>query len=62
MPMNIRPFTAAAAAATTAGLTVCTLKDIVKDQCVYSCPDGRTITKPVAEPPALACPQVLIPF
>lgn len=46
--------------------TVCTLRGIERDQCVYSCPDGREIRRPIAEPgnddtPTIACPQILIP-
>ncbi|MCX5795262.1 MAG: hypothetical protein NTY77_07210 [Elusimicrobia bacterium] len=64
----VKPLPAASKAAfQAASLTVCTLRDIVKDQCVYSCPDGREIHRPVTpqDPngyPTIACPQVLIPF
>lgn len=50
-----------------AAATLCTLRDIVREMCVYSCSDGREIRRPMTPsdpdgPPAIACPQVLIPF
>ena len=55
----VTPVVATQASFQAASLTFCTLKDIVKDQCVY--------TKPINPPnpdgtPVIACPQVLIPF
>lgn len=51
------------------GLTMCTLRTIEKDQCVYSCRDGREHRTPVRESdpwrpnePVIACPQVVFPF
>ncbi|MDE2292054.1 MAG: hypothetical protein KGL53_08220, partial [Elusimicrobia bacterium] len=51
-----------------ASATVCFLRGIEKDECVYSCRDGRTYSTPVSEPepgqpgPVIACPQVVMPF
>ncbi len=64
--LKVRPVLAAAAF-TPAALTVCTLRGIERDQCVYSCRDGREIRRSVASPgndglPTLACPQIIIPF
>ena len=68
-PQGVATSEAAAKAAglQTAALTMCTLRDIVKDQCVYACNDGREIHRPVSQPnpdgtPTIACPQVLFPF
>lgn len=64
---------AAAAAATApvqlAKATLCTLRTIERDQCVYACRDGREYRTPVRQPdpwrpnePVIACPQVVFPF
>ncbi|MEE8424805.1 MAG: hypothetical protein V3S11_03200 [Elusimicrobiota bacterium] len=52
-----------------AKLTVCRLKTIEGDDCVYSCSDGSSHRQPAAEPdpfdpdrPVIACPQIVIPF
>lgn len=59
----------AAATVTLAKATLCTLRTIEKDQCVYSCRDGREYRSPVRQPdpwrpndPVIACPQVVFPF
>jgi len=59
------PFQTAAAA----DKTVCFLKDIEGDQCIYKCRDGSMQSRPVAEPDpwdrdrtTVACPQIMIPF
>jgi hypothetical protein len=51
------------------GKTVCWFKTIVKDQCVYSCQDGSTYRRQVAQPDpwdregtTIPCPQIVIPF
>lgn len=66
--LKVRPVLAAPAAALApAALTICTLRAIERDQCVYSCRDGREIRRSVSAPgsdgmPTLACPQIIIPF
>jgi hypothetical protein len=66
--LKVRPVLAAPAAAfLPASLTICSLRGIERDQCVYSCRDGREIRRSVAVPgndglPTLACPQIIIPF
>ena len=49
--------------------TLCTLRTIEKDQCVYACRDGREYRTRVRENdpwdprgPVIACPQVVVPF
>ena len=49
--------------------TMCTFRTIEKDQCVYSCRDGREYRIPVRESdpwdprgPVIACPQIVFPF
>ncbi|TPW20484.1 MAG: hypothetical protein FD126_1636 [Elusimicrobia bacterium] len=49
--------------------TMCTLRTIEKDECVYSCNDGSERRTAVRAPdpwdprgPVIACPQVLFPF
>jgi hypothetical protein len=49
--------------------TLCTLRAIEGDDCVYACRDGREYRSPVRQPdpwrpnePVLACPQVVFPF
>lgn len=62
-------FVESAAPAQLAKATLCRLRTIEKDQCVYSCNDGSERRTSVREPdpwrpnePVIACPQVLIPF
>lgn len=52
-----------------AKLTICRLKTIEGDDCVYSCSNGSSFRQPAAEPdpfdpdrPVIACPQIVIPF
>ena len=49
--------------------TLCFLRRVEKDQCVYACRNGREYRSPVRLPepgdrdtPVIACPQVVIPF
>jgi hypothetical protein len=49
-------------------LTICFLRGVKKDVCVYRCRDGSTYRVPVREPDpwddgtTLACSQIVIPF
>lgn len=47
--------------------TMCFLHAIEKDQCVYSCRNGREYRMPIRQPepggePVIVCPQIVIPF
>lgn len=48
--------------------TVCLLRRVEKDECVYRCRDGREVREPARAPepgdpgPVRACPQVIVPF
>ncbi len=53
-----------------AGLRICTLSGISGSECVYACPDGETLRRPMERPdpadpyqsPVIACPQLIVPF
>lgn len=62
-------FIESAAPAQLAKATMCRLSRIEKDDCVYTCNDGRERRSPVRENdpwdprgPVIACPQIIFPF
>ena len=53
-----------------AGLRVCTLSGMSGSECVYACPDGEILRRPMErhdprdpyQSPVIACPQLIIPI